>query len=74
MSLSEKANYLFDHGEFIGDREEFGSKKLLYLLNDKFFEISYIANENVIDYIESRSMEFIVKYYSDAVDLGDFKF
>lgn len=70
MSLSEKANYLFDHGEFIGDREEFGSKKLLYLLSDKFFEISYVANENVIDYIESRSFDFVVKFYGDAFDIS----
>lgn len=71
MSITEKANYLFDHGEFIGDREEFGSKKLLYLLNGSFYEISYVANENTIDYIESRSVDFIIKYYGDEVDLSD---
>ena len=49
MSIIEKANYLFEHGEFIGDREEFGSKKLLYFLNNNFHEISYVANENTID-------------------------
>lgn len=71
MSIIEKANYLFEHGEFISDREEFGSKKLLYSLNGTFYEISYVANENTIDYIESRSLEFVIKYYGDAVDIGD---
>ena len=71
MSIIEKANYLFEHGEFIGDREEFGSKKLLYFLNNNFHEISYVANENTIDYIESRSIEYVIKFYGDAVDLSD---
>ncbi|QSE96611.1 hypothetical protein [Fulvivirga lutea] len=71
MNIREKADYLFKHGEFIGDRHELGVKKLLYSLNGKFYEISYVANENVIDYIESRSIEFVVKFYSDEVDLGE---
>ena len=71
MTISEKAKYLFQKGEFIGDRHYLGCKKLLYSFNGKFYEISYLANENVIDFIESRSINFAVKYYADVIDISN---
>ena len=70
MTLAEQAKYLFENGEFIGDRDDFGAKKLLYSINGKFFEIAYIPNENVIDFIESRSLEYAIKFYTDGIDLS----
>lgn len=67
MSILEKAKYLALKGEFIGDLDEYGCKKLLYSLRGKFYEIIYLANENVIDYIEARSLEYAVKYYSEGI-------
>ncbi len=69
MSVIEKAKYLAKKGEFIGDLHVYGCKKLLYALSGKFYEIIYLANENVIDYIESRSLDYVVKYYSEGIVL-----
>ncbi len=69
MSIFHQAQYLFDFGEFIGDKEVFGCKKLLYALNGKFYEITYHAFENMIDHIEFRSLEYAAKYYSDMIDI-----
>ncbi len=67
MTIIEQAKYLAENGDFIGDRHHLGCKMLLYALNGKFFEITYVANENVIDHIESRSIEYAIKYYSDSI-------
>ena len=70
MSILEQAKYLFENAEFIGDYDLYGSKKLLYTLCDKFYEITYFQNENVIEKIESKSIEYVAEFYSDSIDIG----
>lgn len=69
MSISEQADYLFKYGEFIADRHHLGSKRLLYLLSEKFYEIIYLPHENVIEEIKLRQVPYIAEYYGDSITL-----
>lgn len=70
MTISEQAQYLIEKGEFIVDRHHLESKRLLYNLVGKFYEIIYLPNENVIEAIKLRPLDYVIKYYSDKVDIS----
>lgn len=48
LDLNERANYLWDNGIYLMNREENGTKKVLYFLNTYYVEVFYNISDNSI--------------------------
>jgi hypothetical protein len=71
MTLQEQGKYLFERGECIGVYEYHTQKKMLYSVNRKFYEVTYLPKENVIGSVERCDSDHAVKFYSNEIDMSD---
>lgn len=71
MSIEEKFKYVFTQGDFLGHRISFNVNKVLYLVDDTFLEVTYNPLKMNIDDIQLVEMDYVIKHFSDQIDLSN---
>ena len=74
MKQDDQHHYLFQNGEFLAYRMHYNMKRVLYVLDGKFFEVIYMPDRNQIDEIRKVSVDLVIKCYADQVKLNDIIF
>ena len=67
LSTTQKGEYVFQEGEYIGLREYYNHKINLYSLFDFFVEVWYFPAENKIEKIDVLESEKILDQYIDKM-------
>lgn len=67
LSITQKGEYVFQEGDYIGLREYYNHRINLYSLFDFFVEVWYFAAENKIEKIEVMESEKTIDLYIDKM-------
>jgi len=67
LSITQKGEYVFQEGKYIGFRKYYNHRINLYSLSDFFVEVWYIPAENKIEKIEVLESEKTLDLYIDKM-------
>jgi hypothetical protein len=69
LNINDRANTVWAEGEFIGAREYYGYKVVLYVLKGLYVEVWYFISTNKIEKVEPIADPKDLNHYLKDIDL-----
>jgi hypothetical protein len=69
LNFSQRADLVWENGEFIGSREYYGYKVVLYVLKELYVEVWYFIATNKIEKVEPLADMKDLNHYLKDMDI-----
>ncbi len=70
LNINERADTVWSEGEFVGARDYYGYKVVLYVLKGLFVEVWYFKATNKIEKVEPLANQKDLNHYLKDIDLA----
>jgi hypothetical protein len=71
LDINERAQYTWDNGEFISDREYYNQKIVLYSVSGFFVEVGVLLESNEITFVDVQEDEKLLFKYVKDLKIGN---
>ncbi len=71
LSLSERLNYVFNHGTELFAKQKPPHLIKLYMLDDLYVEIWFMIEKNKIEKVVALNVEEVLIKYGDLIDVSE---